>query len=81
MKPSRKLKLTESQFHAYGSDGDQYGVCTECFASQGPVEPDARRYECEGCGAKAVYGLEEWLMAGFVEIVDEDTPEDELDIL
>ena len=28
------------------------------------VEPDARRYECETCGAREVYGAEELLMMG-----------------
>jgi hypothetical protein len=26
------------------------------------VEPDARKYECESCGANSVYGAEELLM-------------------
>lgn len=38
------------------------GFCTKCGAEATGVEPDARRYECEVCGAKAVYGAEELLI-------------------
>lgn len=35
------------------------GFCVECGADADGVEPDARGYECEECGAAAVYGAEE----------------------
>jgi hypothetical protein len=40
-------------------DLDSIGLCVACGHTQGCVEPDARRYECEACGEKAVYGAEE----------------------
>ena len=30
----------------------------------GPVEPDARKYECDCCGEPKVYGAEELIMMG-----------------
>jgi hypothetical protein len=44
------------------------GFCRACGHSQGCCEPDARRYECESCGHKQVYGAEELLMMGLVSI-------------
>jgi hypothetical protein len=41
---------------------DCLGFCTACGADAYGVEPDARRYECEACGARAVYGAEELLL-------------------
>ena len=38
---------------------DNPGFCTVCDVDVEGVEPDARKYECECCGAKAVYGAEE----------------------
>jgi predicted RNA-binding Zn-ribbon protein involved in translation (DUF1610 family) len=40
---------------------DNPGFCTACGRSAEGVEPDARRYECESCGERAVYGAEELL--------------------
>jgi len=49
------------------------GACRSCgvMASHG-VEPDARGYDCEACGEPEVYGLEELLLEGELEIVDEE---------
>mgnify|MGYP001566155748 CR=1 FL=1 len=41
---------------------DGTGFCIACGAEAGGVEPDARRYECECCGERAVYGAEELLL-------------------
>ncbi len=38
------------------------GLCLACGAEHGGVEPDARRYPCEACGARRVYGAEELLL-------------------
>ena len=43
---------------------DYTGFCLACGDDAYGVEPDARRYECESCGAMAVYGAEEVLMMG-----------------
>jgi hypothetical protein len=34
------------------------GFCLACGETQSGVEPDARRYVCEGCGARRVYGAQ-----------------------
>lgn len=35
------------------------GFCLACGADADGCEPDARYYECDECGAKAVFGAEE----------------------
>jgi len=42
---------------------DNPGFCLICGAEAEGCEPDARDYVCESCGAPAVYGAEELLMA------------------
>lgn len=41
------------------------GFCVKCGKRVLGVEPDARKYECPKCGAKAVYGAEELVLCGF----------------
>jgi hypothetical protein len=43
---------------------DNPGFCLACGAEQDGCEPDARRCECESCGARQVYGAEELLLMG-----------------
>lgn len=41
---------------------DNPGICLACGADADGCEPDARRYECEACGERQVYGAEELVM-------------------
>jgi hypothetical protein len=44
-------------------ESDEYiGFCIACGAEHAGVEPDARRYPCDACGARKVYGAEELLL-------------------
>ena len=40
-------------------DDNNMGFCLACGETAEGVEPDARRYTCEGCGAPKVYGAAE----------------------
>jgi len=44
---------------------DNPGFCLACGAEAHGVEPDARRYVCESCGMRAVYGAEEVMSLHF----------------
>lgn len=48
------------------------GFCLSCGQETDGVEPDARQYECDSCHAKKVYGLEELLMMGLVQLEDDE---------
>lgn len=41
---------------------DNPGFCLICGNESDGCEPDARNYECEGCGAEQVFGSEELLL-------------------
>lgn len=46
----------------YSKGLDNPGFCIDCGAEADGVEPDACGYECEACGADAVYGAEELML-------------------
>lgn len=41
---------------------DNMGLCVRCGFEQEGCEPDARRYVCEACGQRSVYGAQELLI-------------------
>lgn len=63
----RKFELSEESYVAMNEDSG--GFCRACGDEAYGVEPDARAYECESCGESEVYGVEELLVMGEVEIV------------
>lgn len=54
-------KITIEQIVEAIESGEYVGFCIACGAEAYGVEPDAREYACEECGAKKVYGAEELL--------------------
>lgn len=62
-----KFTMSEETYRAHSEDSG--GMCvmcgdTECFG----VEPDARAYECEACEGKGVYGIEELMLMGYIDL-------------
>lgn len=60
------IKLTKNKISGMGLV--DYGYCTECGDEHDNVEPDAERYKCANCGAYAVFGAQQLLLMGLVEI-------------
>lgn len=60
-KPVLKSVMAE-----YGSDLDTTGWCLYCGDVVEGVEPDARKYECCGCGQRKVYGFAELALMGLL---------------
>lgn len=52
------------------------GICRSCGHMQGGTEPDADDYICGKCGLPEVFGLENALLRGIVEVADDDDLED-----
>lgn len=48
------------------ADEESCGFCLACGEVADGVEPDARGYECECCGAPSVYGAMEFALRGWV---------------
>lgn len=64
--------MTESEY--FENTESNNGWCVHCkeVTAIGGIEPDARKYRCEKCSNQAVYGIEEALMMGEIEIEDEE---------
>lgn len=43
------------------------GLCIYCGTETIGVEPDARKYPCESCDRKGVFGLEELVLMGYAQ--------------
>jgi len=56
--------------------GDYLGWCEACGSDRGGREPDVRRYECEACARRTVFGAEdpgEWIANGWLELGEPPT--------
>lgn len=58
----RHASITFDRIMAACESGDYMGFCISCGDEAYGVEPDARRYVCESCDARAVFGAEELLL-------------------
>jgi len=59
--------MTDAEYWT-GSERDLEGRCLSCGEEAYSVEPDARKYPCESCGKRQVYGLQELMLMGRIEI-------------
>lgn len=68
--PDAVAKPVQIPLALYHRASESYeGFCIGCREiTSSNVEPDARRYACESCGEHAVYGIEEALLMGAIEI-------------
>ena len=57
---SRVTEAVESHMRSL----DNPGFCLLCGEDADGCEPDARKYECEACGERGVYGADEVLLMG-----------------
>jgi hypothetical protein len=62
MHPSITVDRVMEACHRYATTLDNPGFCIACGDEAEGCEPDARRYECESCGERKVYGAEELLL-------------------
>lgn len=60
--PSLTLERVMAAVERHNTSLDNPGFCIACGQEVDGVEPDARRYECEFCEEKAVFGAEELLL-------------------
>ena len=66
-----QIKITQGEMEDIMFGGNYgAGFCTACGEEQGGCEPDAKNYECESCGERMVFGAEQLLIMGELEIVD-----------
>jgi hypothetical protein len=65
-----KVLMSEAEYAEF--DESNLGVCLNCGATRDGCEPDAREYSCEACDANAVYGAQELMMMGKIELAESD---------
>lgn len=63
------IKMTSDDYCE--ARNEYVGYCISCGAEHYQIEPDARNYLCEECEERQVFGIEELLMGGQLEIVEE----------
>lgn len=76
-----KKKIYSISEEEYREHVDAYdGLCISCGEwTCGGVEPDAHGYECEACGVLSVYGCEEALLMGRLDVTGEENAEEYAD--
>jgi hypothetical protein len=62
------LVLTPDEYYAMSAASE--GLCLACGATTAPVEGDARRYPCSACRRTQLFGIEELLVMGVVQVVE-----------
>lgn len=60
--PSITLARVEEAVERQMTSLDNPGFCIACGEDQDGCEPDAREYECECCGKRAVFGAADLLL-------------------
>jgi len=71
MSTVKPIRISEAE---YANLSENYGgFCIACGDEAYGVEPDARQYQCESCGARAVYGVEELLIRGVIHFTEESS--------
>jgi len=63
------MEMTMEEY--YDATSKHEGFCTECKElTRDMCEPDAANYECPVCGGFTVFGIEEAMLIGYIEITD-----------
>lgn len=70
-----RFEMNETEF--VSCDNDNEGLCVFCGETASGVEPDARKYPCESCKKKGVYGMQELLLMGLVTFTEDSEDSDE----
>ena len=66
--PTTRIKRMTESAYLHGTE-EFDGYCLACrHTTHGGIEPDAHDYVCERCSQPQVFGLEELLMMGLIEI-------------
>lgn len=64
-----RIKITEGTYQAL--EDEYMGICRVCLDTACECEPDARNYKCGSCNAKTVYGAQELMMMGAIDLVED----------
>ena len=79
-KVSISLAVSEADWRE--ARGDDLEWCEACGSDHGGREPDVRRYDCEACERRTVFGAEDagdWIANGWLELGEPPTKRTEED--
>jgi hypothetical protein len=66
------MKLTQYEYVIHTRDYDGYCTACDAITNFGGVEPDAEEYCCDNCEQHAVMGVEQAMIAGKIEFIEEN---------
>ena len=69
------FEMTENEY--LGMSEDYGGICLACGAYADGCEPDMRNHTCESCNKDEVHGLQEALLMGRIEFIEDDDEDDD----
>jgi hypothetical protein len=61
-------KMTIEAFQE--AQSNYIGWCRNCGCERDSTEPDAEEYDCPECGENQVFGADEFLIRGWIELVE-----------
>jgi hypothetical protein len=64
------FSMTETDYKQLADD--YQGLCMVCGSTKDSCEPDAEHYECGCCEEKAVFGIEQLVIMGKIQIGSDD---------
>lgn len=77
----KTYKITENLYSQL-RDEENGGICRSCgHIHHSGCEPDARNYPCENCQWHEVFGIEEALIMGLIELTSEDEDDEDDDTM
>lgn len=66
----KSMKIALDQFQQHRDDYDGFCVACNAVTNDGGCEPDASYYQCEQCGQKTVFGIDEAIIREFITVAD-----------
>lgn len=71
------MKMTDEQYTQHHNRSNGYCETCDDVTHTGGIESDAEELECPECEHNTVCGIEQAMLAGFIEIVTEEELEGE----
>lgn len=66
------MKLSIEEYATYTDENAGYCKTCDAITVESGVEPDADGYACAKCGERTVYGVEQAVLMGLIEVAEED---------
>lgn len=79
---SNKVKRPQvSADDIFMGGGEGFCAASDCREEAYGVEPDACNYTCEACHRESVFGIEEAVAMGIVDVIEEDEEDNTMEAI